>query len=242
MPQTSLPMLFDSAKNGPSTSIWVGVRLHRPELGVDVVAAVDDRREQVVGGDERRERAVGVHALEGRRVAGLAQPAQALAHPRSPTCRPSRSSRCPRARRGRAGTTARRRAARRTSRPGAPGCGRGGRSRRTGRRSPAPAARTSRITSTSRSAASVRSARQNVSSLTSSPATAWPSSCQAMPRVAVAALAAEEAVVGDPELLHRVCQLGDRGAGRGRPPGRRRGARGRAPAPPPPRRGCRSPA
>ena len=53
-------------------------RLH---LLLDVGRPVDRGAEVLVGGDERRQRAVGVHPLEGRGVAGLAQRAQARAHP-----------------------------------------------------------------------------------------------------------------------------------------------------------------
>ena len=84
--------------------------------------------------DERRQRAVGVHALERRGVAGLAQAAQALAHPALRHRAPVDLGDVPRL----AEVAAVRRHGgqlrRRTSRPGGPGCGRGGRSRRTGRR------------------------------------------------------------------------------------------------------------
>ena len=59
-----------------------GVRLHGPDLRVREVLGHDHRGELVVRHDERGHRTVGVHAPERVVVAGRAQCPQALAHPR----------------------------------------------------------------------------------------------------------------------------------------------------------------
>ena len=93
VPQISLPLLLESAKNGPSTAICVRWALSASILACGVVVGLDPRGEGVVLDHEGRQ-VVGVHPLEGGGVARLAQVAQTLADPGWPTSRPSRPWRC----------------------------------------------------------------------------------------------------------------------------------------------------